>query len=115
MRKIKTSLLIVVALFGLSVAVFADRGRIGKKQKSNKVALNITVPTNLRSAIPLNLKYGLTYKGSLMTTKSIFNTAPIMTYQKGNTTYIIPFKNKIVTNEVKQGYTGIKLILKPLR
>ena len=114
MRKFKTSLLIVVALFGLSIAVFADRGRIGKKQKS-KVALNITVPTNLRSAIPLNLKYGLTYKGSLMTTRSIFNTAPIMTYQKGNTTYIVPFKNKIVTSEVKQGYTGIKLILKPLR
>lgn len=114
MRKFKTSLLIVVALFGLSIAVFADRGRVGKKQKS-KVALNITVPTNLRSAIPLNLKYGLTYKGSLMTTRSIFNTAPIMTYQKGNTTYIVPFKNKIVTSEVKQGYTGIKLILKPLR
>lgn len=114
MRKFKTSLLIVVALFGLSIAVFADRGRIGKKQKS-KVVLNITVPTNLRSAIPLNLKYGLTYKGSLMTTRSIFNTAPIMTYQKGNTTYIVPFKNKIVTSEVKQGYTGIKLILKPLR
>lgn len=114
MRKFKTSLLIVVALFGLSIAVFADRGRIGKKQKS-KVVLNITVPTNLRSAIPLNLKYGLTYKGSLMTTRSIFNTAPIMTYQKGNTTYIVPFKNKIVTSEVRQGYTGIKLILKPLR
>lgn len=114
MRKFKTSLLIVVALFGLSIAVFADRGRIGKKQKS-KVVLNITVPTNLRSAIPLNLKYGLTYKGSLMTTSSIFNTAPIMTYQKGNTTYIVPFKNKIVTSEVRQGYTGIKLILKPLR
>lgn len=34
-------------------------------------------------------------------------------YQKGNTIYLIPNQQKIIIPEIKQGYTGMKLILKP--
>ena len=36
----------------------------------------------------------------------------LITYQKGNTTYIIPYKQKVALPEIKQGYTGIKLIIR---
>ena len=36
----------------------------------------------------------------------------LVTYQKGNTTYIIPYKNKITIAEMRQGYTGMKVIIR---
>ena len=37
----------------------------------------------------------------------------VLTYQKGNMTYIIPYKQKIILSDIKQGYTGMKLIIRP--
>jgi hypothetical protein len=36
----------------------------------------------------------------------------LLTYQKGNTVYIIPQKQVYTVPEMKQGYTGLKLIIK---
>jgi hypothetical protein len=36
----------------------------------------------------------------------------LVSYQKGNTIYIIPYKQKIIMPEVKPGYTGMKLIIR---
>jgi hypothetical protein len=36
----------------------------------------------------------------------------LVTYQKGNTVYIIPQKQVYTVPEMKQGYTGLKLIIK---
>jgi len=36
----------------------------------------------------------------------------IITYQKGNTTYIVPYKTKISIPDVQPGYTGVKIILR---
>jgi len=111
---IKKSLAMVV-LFGMAAVAFADRG-VGKKNKS-KVLLNISTPSTLRNSIAANLKTGLMYKGSLLSSQlsvgnnSIMNNS-IVTYQKGNTVYIIPYKRKIVMPDISQGYTGMKLIIK---
>ena len=93
---------------------WADRG-VGRKSK-NKTILNITAPSNIRNSMAFNIKSGLSYKGSLLNThqtigSSIMNTS-VVTYQKGNTTYIIPYKNKITVAEIRQGYTGMKIIIR---
>jgi len=91
---------------------FADRG-INKKAKS-KISLNIKSNSTFANTFSFNLKTGLKYKGSLLgnesVTSSIYNT--LITYQKGNTVYILPYKQKVIVPEMHQGYTGMKLIIK---
>jgi hypothetical protein len=99
-------------LLSISPNVMADRGA-SKKAKAKTLSLNISAPVSLRSAVSLNLKSGLVYKGSTLGT----NTGSAMkvstvTYQKGNTVYIMPYKHKIAVPELRQGYAGMKLIIK---
>ncbi|MGC4103057.1 hypothetical protein [Ferruginibacter sp.] len=115
MIKLSKLMLVSTVLFSASLSALADGG-IGKKSKS-KVALNITTSTTLRNSVTLNLKSGLRYTGSSMvnqqtTGNSIF-TNTLVSYQKGNTVYIIPYKQKVVMPEIKPGYTGMKLIIRP--
>ena len=93
----------------------ADRG-IGKKNKST-ASLNISTSGSLRNSISLNLKSGLKYTGSLLANqqtdgKTILRNT-LLTYKKGNTVYIIPQKQVMAVPDVSQGYTGMKLIIKP--
>ncbi|WP_462253749.1 hypothetical protein [Ferruginibacter sp.] len=114
MIKISKLLLVAIVLFGATQSVLADRG-IGKKSKS-KVTLNISTPATLRNSVSLNLKSGLRYTGSVFLNKATAGNSMIsktlVTYQKGNTVYIIPYKQKIIMPEIKPGYTGMKLIIK---
>ncbi|MBC7938061.1 MAG: hypothetical protein H7Y86_22150 [Rhizobacter sp.] len=113
MTKITKIVLLLGILNGFMLTSWADRG-VGKKKA--KVALNL-VNVNSPKNLSFNLKTGLKYKGSLLNgTAGNKNTVlynNLVTYQKGNTIYIIPYKQKVVVPEVKQGYTGMKLILKP--
>jgi len=101
-------------LSSITYSALADKG-IGKKTKA-KVSLNINTANSLRNSISLNLKTGLKYTGSLLVNQQsqgntlLSNT--LVTYQKGNTVYIIPHKQVIAVPEMKQGYTGMKLIIK---
>ena len=107
--------LAIIMLIGIVANAWADKG-LGRKNKS-KATLNITnTTTGIRNAIAFNLKSGLSYKGSLLNSRkmvggSIMNNA-LVTYQKGNTTYIIPYKTKITVAEIRQGYSGMKIILR---
>ena len=109
-------ILIVLMLSGIGFSALADKG-IGKKNKS-KVNLNITTGASLRNSISLNLKTGLKYTGSLLVNQQVNGTSylsnTLLTYQKGNTVYIIPQRQVIAVPEMKQGYTGMKLIIKTL-
>jgi hypothetical protein len=115
MSKITKIVLLVAVLNGIMLTTKADRG-IGKNKK--KVSLNIsTAHTSFTKVLSLNLKSGLRYKGTLLTnvesTKNSVFYNTLVTYQKGNTIYIIPYKQKMIVPEIKQGYTGMKLIIKP--
>jgi hypothetical protein len=116
MKKVTKIALIAVLLNGLMLSSFADRG-ISKKAKT-KVTLNInTTKSSFSNNLSFNLKSGLKYKGSLLTgtTKTTPNTViqgTVVTYQKGNSVYVIPYKQKIIVPEMRQGYTGVKLIIK---
>lgn len=114
MKKAKI-ILGVVMLTGIAYSALADKG-IGKKSKA-KVTLNIVTTNSLRNSISLNLKSGLKYTGSLLinqqTEGNAILTNTLLTYQKGNTVYIIPHKQIMAVPEMRQGYTGMKLIIKP--
>ena len=115
MTKIARKILLLGILTGAMLVSFADRGA-GKKSR-NKVVLNINTNNNsLKNSISFNLKAGLKYKGSLLSNTQQQNNSivsnELVTYQKGNSIYIIPYKQKISVPEIKQGYTGLKLIIK---
>lgn len=108
-------MLVVIMLSGIAFSALADKG-IGKKSKA-KVNLNINTNSSLRNSISLNLKTGLKYTGSLLVNqeqvdgKALLNNT-LLTYQKGNTVYVIPHKQIIAVPEMTKGYTGMKLIIK---
>ncbi len=115
MLKMAKKILILSVLTSTALGAMADRGS-GKKSK-NKVLLNIsTSGTSFRNIISLNTKSGLRYTGSLISSQSFTarntNRSNLVTYQKGNTVYIIPYKQKVLTPEIGKGYTGMKLIIK---
>lgn len=111
----KAKMILIVLMFsGIGFSAMADKG-IGKKNKS-KVTLNIHTGNSLRNSVALNLKTGLKYTGSLLANQQVNGTSylnnTLLTYQKGNTVYIIPHKQVFAVPEMKQGYTGIKLVIK---
>lgn len=114
MSKIAKKILLLGILTGTMLISFADRG-IGKKSKS-KIILNINTNNAFKNSISFNLKAGLKYKGSLLSNTQYQNNSltftELVTYQKGNSIYIVPYKQKILVPEIKQGYTGLKLIIK---
>lgn len=114
MCKITKIVLLFVVLNGMMFTTLADRG-VGKTKK--KVNLNaITHNLSYSKYLSLNLRTGLKYTGSLLYSSEnskrnlIYNT--LITYQKGNIIYIVPHKQKMIVPEIRNGYTGMKLILK---
>ena len=114
MNKLTKILLVMSVCSGIALSSLADGG-IGRKGK-NRATINIIAPSTLRTAISLNLKAGLKYTGSLLTKQQYSNnsifTNSLVTYQKGNTVYIIPYKHVVTVPDMKQGYTGMKVIIR---
>ncbi len=110
-KNAKIAAIVMLVCFVTYVAI-ADRGGFGRK---NKIHFNIITLNTLKSSIGYNLKSGLTYKGTAVITQqqvgnSIF-TNSLISYQKGNTVYILPYKQKVLI----QSYTpasGYKLIIR---
>lgn len=113
-KMLKTSKLAFIALlfsFVTYVAI-ADRGGFGRR---NKIHFNITTLNTLKNSVIFNLRSGLNYKGATILNhqvagNSIF-TNSLLSYQKGNTVYILPYKQKVLI----QSYTpasGYKLIIR---
>jgi hypothetical protein len=102
-------------LFACSVwfIASADRGGFVKKSKTH---LNIPVQGTLKNSIAFNLRSGINYKGSfLQNTQRVGNaffSDAFISYKKGNTIYILPYKQKILIPEYTQK-DGYKLIIRP--
>lgn len=110
-----TKILLSSTLFScIAIAAIADRGVF--KRKTNKIKINITPLNSLKKSIPFNLKSGLTYKGSyLLSTQQVGNSLynnTLISYKKGNTIYILPYKQKILIPDYNPS-TGYKLIIRP--
>ena len=92
-----TRISLVILLFcGVGLFASADRGRFDLKKK---IILNINPENNLRNAVAFNLKSGLVYKGSTLMKQETVGNAIIsdvlISYKKGNTIYILPYKQRI--------------------
>ena len=94
--------LVVMAIFGLNQFVFAVDGTMnggGKSKKSSTTFSNIKKDLNLslKSGYSFNgnKSFGFDKKGKI----SMFNT--VVSYQKGNVTYYLPYKNKPVLQKFK--------------
>jgi hypothetical protein len=97
MRKTLVSALLL-AVVGLS---FASKGGGGEKKSAKDIPLKTNF-TPIRTTGGFTLKAGPSYAGSyLLSTEKkdnivSFNT--LITYQKGNNTFIMPYRVKINTN-----------------
>lgn len=118
MKKNFRIILFTAMFMGLLLTSFADRGDRGAGKKRTKVAFNIKMPSSFNSSFKFNLRNGLKYNGSLITpnrtvTRSrIGTTNTFITYQKGNSIYIIPYKQKIIVPDYKAGTVGAKIIIR---
>lgn len=84
-------LVVVLALFSMAHYVFAVDGTIdgGKKSKAF---------STLKSDLNFSLKSGYTYRGNKnFGTRRTLNTVQsnsVITYQRGNVTWVLPYRNK---------------------
>ena len=94
-RNTLQKMLVCAVLVGVAVLTFASMGG-GKKSKTTPVK-NDFVP--IRTANGFTLKSGPLYRGSsIISQEKSRNTIvmnSLMTYQKGNTTFIMPYQQKI--------------------
>ncbi len=85
-----------MSLLGITFLTFASIG--GDKNKSKKTSLQ-SVFTPIRTTRGFTLKDGLNYRGSLVLkhqkTADYISYNSLITYQKGNATYILPNKYRV--------------------
>ena len=116
MKKNYRIILFTAVFTGMLLTSFADRG-VGKKRTA-KATFNIKMPSTFQSSLNFNLRNGLKYTGSLIapsrSTSILRSTTAnaFITYQKGNSVYIIPYKQRIIVPVIKQGYVGAKLVIR---
>ncbi len=111
LRRFQIAALVFLFCFVTYVAI-ADRGGFGRR---NKINFNIKTLSTLKSSIAFNLRSGLVYRGNTVLNKyrvgnSVF-TNSIVSYQKGNTIYILPYKQKALIQSYSPA-TGYKLIIR---
>lgn len=107
-------ILVALLFSGTMLSGFADRGISKRKTPANNLFIASDSPG---SHITLSLKTGLKYKGSLLSGVSAVSANSLtynsyVKFQKGNTIYLVPYKQKVIVPEIRQGYTGFKLIIK---
>ena len=110
-----TKIVLFLVVFNCATALgSADRGGFGHRR--SHVHLNIPTFNSLKKSITFNLKSGLTYRGSLLLDQqqvgNTFYNSTLLTYKKGNTVYIMPYKQKILIPDYHPA-TGFKLIIRP--
>ena len=93
-RKLATAVLV-----SASVAAFATLGDGGKKGKSSVAATGKTAVSK-----GITLRSTFNYRGNRLFTSNqpkyiTLNTT--VTYQKGNSTYIVPLKKKVLLDKIK--------------
>lgn len=116
MLKYSRFFLTIVVVCCICLIAAADRGGFVKK---NKTRLNVVNNGNLKNTIVFTLRTQigskLSYNGSvLMNQRQIGNAVvndALISYKKGNTIYLLPYKQKMVMPQYSQS-EGYKLIIR---
>ena len=102
MRSAAKKLVVLVVIAGMAMASFATLGDGNKKSNSSKGSL---LSSKKMSNGTFSLKSGYTYRGNQLFNQNVssryitLNTK--VTYQRGNTTFTIPLKKKVILSNVK--------------
>ena len=112
MNKYSKISFVVLLVIGGYFITLADRGAFIKK---NKTKLNIETAGSLKNSISFSLRSGVVYKGSFFLNNQKIGPSLVsdafISYKKGNTIYILPYKQKIVIPEYS-ATDGYKLIIR---
>ena len=105
-KKALTSLLLI----GVGVWALASMGGGGNKSKDKAVKPEFTP---IRTTNGFTLKAGPVYHGSIIfgqeKSKNLVSYNSVVTYQKGNTTYILPCKYKLQTSAISQPGSSLQM------
>jgi hypothetical protein len=97
---------VVFLLAVCAVSAFAVLGDKGKTPKNRSLLSNETF-TLVRGSFSLKSSYN--FRGSQVINPTVkneyINLNTVATYQKGNTTYIVPLKKKILITTQNAGFT----------
>lgn len=114
MRQFTKSILILCIVSGNMLYLYADRGV--RRKSRNKVVLNVNTNFSFRNSLNTNLNSGLKFNDSSLIEadcdNSFISGLLVNTYQKGNTVYLLPNRQKTVVPEVKHSVSGSKLVIK---
>jgi len=90
---------IVLALFSMAHYVFAVDGTMDGGKKSTKAF------STLKSDLSFSLSSGYTYRGNknfgTRRSANSIQSNSVITYQRGNVTWVLPYRNKTVLNKFK--------------
>jgi len=99
MRKLMRKSLIITLMLAVVGLTFASKGGGGDKKVSKTSLKTNFVP--IRTTSGFTLKAGPAYTGSILTstqtTREYVSFHSLVTFQKGNSTYILPYTYKINT------------------
>jgi hypothetical protein len=118
MRKLMRKTIVCVLMIAVVGLTFASKGGGGDKKSSNKIPLK-TEFVPIRTTGTFTLKAGPSYAGSFLLgqekTKSYISINSLVTYQKGNSIFIIPYTYKVNTPVLMDGSRKTNLQLLDLR
>jgi hypothetical protein len=97
-------------LAGIGAFAIASMGGGGNKSKDKMVKPEFTP---IKTTNGFTIKAGPSYRGSLSfgqeRTKNQVSYNSIVTYQKGNTTYVLPVKYKLQTSAASQSGSSLQM------
>jgi hypothetical protein len=101
---------ISLVLVGFAALAIASMGGGGSKTKDKSVKPEFTP---IRTTNGFTLRTGPVYHGSMIfgqeKNKNLVSLNSIVTYQKGNTTYILPCKYKLQTSSASQTGSSLQM------
>lgn len=108
-KTLKRKLAVIVLMTASTVCAFATLGD-GKGKEKSKSLLSIKKTNTVTGTF--SLKSGYDFRGNHIIneeTNSYIFLNTTLTYQKGNTTYILPLKRKVLLDKVKLSPVSKKL------
>ncbi len=102
MRLLGRKLSVIILLAVSAVGAFATLGDGNKKSSTTPRGLQLSGRTDLKPGF-FSLKSGYAYRGSqpISTEKRYISLNTVVNLQKGNTTYVLPLKKKVLLDNVK--------------
>jgi hypothetical protein len=102
LKKLSRKLAVASLLIGSAIGAFATLGD-GKAAKTKNPHKSLL--SNRTSLVPgtFSLKSGYSFRGDQVLTfekERFINLNSVVTYQKGNTTYIVPLKKKVMLDKI---------------